>query len=303
MSATETLSTLSQKFAIPGIAAIEAGQGGLPKIGINTESASAEIYLHGAQVTSWRPRGEEEVIFLSGQSHWQAGKAIRGGIPVCFPWFRSKADDPKAPSHGFARTKAWELTSITRHQDDVTVTLETHNDESTKLWWPYAFNLTYHITVGPVLQLELVLVNTGATPLRFEEALHTYFRVGDAERAQVSGLDGVTYLDNVDANRSKTQAGNVTFSGPLDNAYLATEGALELIDPVLKRRIRTEKRNSHTTVVWNPWKEGAQSLADLSDDEWKQFACVEACNIRDAAVLVDPGAEHRMTAIISAVPE
>ena len=94
------------------MAQITAGNGGLARVSVSTPAATAEIYLHGAQLTSWRPAGAEEVIFLSQHSQFEPGRAIRGGIPVCFPWFRNKADDPKAPSHGFVRTKAWQLDSV-----------------------------------------------------------------------------------------------------------------------------------------------------------------------------------------------
>ena len=144
-----------------------------------------------------------------------------------------------------------------------------------------------------------MVTNTGSTALRFEEALHTYHRVGDAAQIRVTGLDGTAYLDNMDRNREKVQHGDVVVTGPMDNAYLNTRAALEVIDPVVGRRIRTEKKNSITTVVWNPWEAGAKALADLGDDEWRQMACVEASNILGAAVELAPGEEHGMTAVIS----
>ncbi len=134
-----SIDELNRRFAIPGVAQITAGNGGLPRISITTPVATAEIYLHGAQVTSWRPVGHEEVIFLSEHSQFEKGKAIRGGIPVCFPWFRNKVDDPKAPSHGVVRTKAWELDSVENHGDTVVVSLSTVSDEGTRAWWPHDF--------------------------------------------------------------------------------------------------------------------------------------------------------------------
>src|SRR3984885_9754765 len=162
---------LNRQFGVSGLAQVVSGNGGLPKLEITTKSASAEIYLHGAQVTSWQPAGAEEVIFLSEESQWKEGKAIRGGIPICFPWFRGKADDPKAPSHGFVRTKAWELDSVDSHNELTIVSLSTTSDESTREWWPHDFHLLHHVTVGAELTQELVVTNTGKKPLRFEEAL------------------------------------------------------------------------------------------------------------------------------------
>jgi glucose-6-phosphate 1-epimerase len=285
---------LNQRFAITGVAQITAGNGGLPRICVSTPAATAEIYLHGAQLTSWQPRGADEVIFLSEQSLWKDGHAIRGGIPTCFPWFRNKADDPKAPSHGFVRTKAWQLDSVESKGDSATVSLSTTSDEATRAWWPHDFRLVHRLTIGAELTQELVVSNTGTAPLRFEEALHTYYRVAAAESLRITGLDGVDYLDNTDANREKRQEGDIVFTGQTDRAYLDTTHAVEISDPGMRRRIRLAKEDSRTTVVWNPWKEGAHSLADLGDDEWRTMACVEASNIRSFAVDLAPGKQHSM---------
>ena len=287
----------NERLAIPGVASLVPGNGNLPKIQITSPAATAEIYLHGAHLTSWQPAGAEEVIFLSERSHWEEGKAIRGGIPVCFPWFRAKADDSKAPAHGFARTRAWALESITQEDNTVLVTLATESDDSTRHWWPYDFRLIHRIHVGKELKLELTVVNTGSATFHFEEALHTYYRVSDAEAVRIAGLDGVTYLDNRDNNRPKLQAGEIQFTAATDNAYIDTEDPVVLLDPALGR-IRLDKQNSRTTVVWNPWSDGAAVLSDMGDHEWRQMACVEASNILSAAITLPPGQQHTVTAHI-----
>jgi glucose-6-phosphate 1-epimerase len=294
-----SLDDLNNRFAIPGLGQIVAGNSGLPKIRITSPTASAEIYLHGAQVTSWQPAGSEEVIFLSEQSRWEEGKAIRGGIPVCFPWFRAKADDPKAPAHGFARTRSWQLESVTQQDDSVVVVLSTQSDQESRKWWPFEFRLAHRITVGAELKLELAVSNTGSVPFHFEEALHTYNRVGNAEDLRIAGLDGVAFLDNRESNREKRQRGDFSFAQATDNAYVKTDNSVDILDPTLHRRIRLEKQGSLTTVVWNPWSDGAAALADLGDNEWQQMACVEAANILGNAVTLAPGAEHTMTATLS----
>jgi glucose-6-phosphate 1-epimerase len=303
LSEDMTIDELNKRFGISGIAEIVAGQGGLAKVRVTTGTGSAEIYLHGAQVTSWKPAGSDEVLFLSEKSHWEDGKAIRGGIPICFPWFRGKSDDAKAPAHGVVRTKEWELTGIAQNGSTrngaVTVTLATQSDEASRRWYPHEFRVEYRVTVGAELKLELSVTNTGSAAMRFEEALHTYHRVGDAEQVRVTGLDGTAYLDNMDGNREKRQSGDVIFTAQTDNAYMNTTAALEVVDPVLGRRIRTEKKNSLTTVVWNPWIEGAKALADLGDDEWRLMACAEASNILGHAVELGPGETHTLTAALS----
>lgn len=292
------IDALNRKFGIPGLVALIAGNGGLPTLRVTAPSASADVCLHGAQITSWRPAGAEDVLFLSKQSTFQEGRAIRGGIPICFPWFRGKALDPAAPSHGFVRTKEWRLESVKRDGESVVVALFTENDESTPRWWPHPFRLQHTLSIGKSLRLALKVTNTGEAPFRFEEALHSYLRVSDAGSVRVRGLDRVSYLDNMDGNRRKTQSGDVVFPAQTDNAYVDVTGSAELIDPVWRRAIVTEKSNSGTTVVWNPGQEGSAPLKDLGSEEWRQFACVEASNILGSAVSLAPGAEHTMQAIL-----
>jgi glucose-6-phosphate 1-epimerase len=293
---------IKDRFHIPGIATVEAGRNGLPRIVIKTAAASGIVYLYGAHVTSWRPAGAEELIFLSRHARWEEGKAIRGGIPVCFPWFRAKADNPAAPQHGFVRTRIWKLEDLTSENDVVTAFLVTESDEASRKWWPYEFRLEHRITMGAALRLELIVTNTGTVPFRFEEALHTYHEVGEVDQVRIAGLDQAAYLDNTDYNAKKIQTGDVVFSKATDNAYLDTHAPLEIADPVLKRRIRIQKENSRTTVVWNPWKEGAASLSDLGNEDWRQMACAEASNILDDAVTLPPGRQHRMAATLSVGP-
>ena len=297
------IDALNRGFGIPNLVEVLSGNGGLPEIRVTAPWASAEIYLHGAQLTSWQPVHAEEVLFLSEHSHWQEGQAIRGGIPVCFPWFRSKGDAPSAPAHGFVRAKEWRLESVEIDQESVVVICSTENDESTYRWWPHQFRLVHKLSIGKSLRLELNVTNTGQTPFVFEEALHTYFRVSRVENVSIRGLEQIVYLDNIEGNRKKTQLGDLVFTAKTDNAYIDVPGPVELIDPTWRRRIRTDKVNSASTVVWNPWQEGAASLGDLGNDEWRQFACVEASNIIGSAISLAPGQEHRMQAIISVISE
>ena len=273
------------------------GQGGLLKVCIESPAAAGEIYLHGAHVASWRPAGAAEALFVSSASRFEEGRAIRGGVPVCFPWFADKSDDPAAPAHGFVRGKAWQLDSIERAGDATTVCLSTTSDDATRRWWNADFLLTYRATFGRELILELELTNTGPSPLRFEEALHAYFEVGDVESVRLLGLDGAHFLDKTDARREKTQPGPLAIAAETDSIYLNVPQSVEVVDPILKRRIRVVKENSLTTVVWNPWREKAQQLADLGAGEWTRMVCVEACNVLPLAVNLAPGGRHAMKVV------
>jgi glucose-6-phosphate 1-epimerase len=285
-------------FELAGTAQVVEGNGGLPKVQITTADVIGEMYLHGAHITSWKPYRVEEVLFLSSQSRWEDGRAIRGGVPICFPWFGAKADDPKAPSHGFVRTKSWQLESISQIGNAVTVSMFTESDETTKRWLPAEFRLVYRATFGRELSLELAVLNTGRTVLRFEEALHTYHRVGNITEARLRGLDGIQYLDKTDSNQKKMQRGEIAITSETDRVYLNTEDAVELDDPVLHRTTRVTKDNSHTTVVWNPWVQKAQALSDLGNEEWIQMICLETSNVSDSAVDLAPGQQHIMKALV-----
>ena len=291
---------LNKRFGIPGVAQVLAGNGGLAKVKVNTAKASGEIYLYGAQVLSWHPAGTDEVIFVSEKSSWEAGRAIRGGIPICFPWFRAKSDDPKAPTHGFVRIRNWELESVREQADgSVEVAMQTHDDADTRRWWPHGFSVTHRVVFGSTLTMSLTVRNTGKDAFRFQEALHTYFRISDVEQIRVAGLDGQTYLDNMDGNRAKTQSGDLRLTAPVDNAYIGATGPVEIIDPGLKRRLHTGKANSASTIVWNPWRQGAIKLADLGEEEWHQMVCAEGGNILDEAILLQANEEHTLHVILS----
>jgi glucose-6-phosphate 1-epimerase len=295
---TQTILTapeLDSRFGIAGRVRVVADEGGLPKVSITGPQADGEMHLHGAQVTSWKPAGSEEVIFLSRHARWEEGKAIRGGIPICFPWFRGKADDSHAPAHGVVRTKIWTLESIEQNAGSVTVSMSTESDAGSRNWWPADFLLRQSVTFGAELKLEFTVTNTGSAPFCFEEALHTYYKVGDVQESYIRGLDGTTYLDNTDSNKEKKQIGDVRIASATDNAYLNTQNDLQLLDPVLNRSIHIAKQNSRSTVVWNPWAEGAKTFSDLGEDEWPHMLCVEGSNILQNIVELAPNKDHRMT--------
>jgi glucose-6-phosphate 1-epimerase len=294
------LQRLNDRFAIPGVAQIVAGSGGLAKVRVTSAAAEAEVYLHGAHLTSWIPAGAKQVIFLSDKAQFQDGKAIRGGVPICFPWFNAKADNPKAPSHGFVRTKAWDIESITHEGNAIAVALSTSSDESTRKWWPYDFHLVQKITISNCLLMELTVSNTGTGPFTFQEALHTYYHVGSVREVRLAGLNGASYLDNADGLAKKVQHGDNSFTQRTDNAYFDTSAEVRLTDSSLRRRLSIAKKNSLSTVVWNPWAELAQGMADLGAEEWEEMLCVETANIHANAVTVQPNDQHTMTAVVQA---
>jgi D-hexose-6-phosphate mutarotase len=281
----------------------ERGTSGLERLVIDAAGGEAHVYLHGAHVTHFQPRGERPLLFLSKKSRFEGGtpgKAIRGGIPVCFPWFGAKADDPSAPAHGFARVLAWDLEGVERSErGEVRASLRLEPSDYTRRFFAHDFSATLGVTVGARLEIELAVRNRGSEPMKIEEALHTYFAVGDARRVSIEGLEGTAYLDKTEGYARKPGATDpIAITRETDRVYPGARGAVTIVDPVWGRRILVEKAGSATTVVWNPWVEKAKGMADFGDDEWIDMVCVETVNSGDGAVTLGPGETHVMRATL-----
>jgi glucose-6-phosphate 1-epimerase len=279
---------------------IDKGEGGLERARITGPRAEAEVYLQGAQVTRWQPRGAKIVLFVASRAVYAPGKAIRGGVPLIFPWFGPHATDKSKPMHGFARSRAWRVTA-TDTAPDGTVTLELglDDDDATRALWPHPFRARYRVTVGDTLGLSLAVANTGKAPFTFEAALHTYFTVGDVRTAGVRGLENTTFIDKVDGfTRKRHGAEPLILTGETDRVFLGTRATCVVEDPALRRRLSVDKTGSASTVVWNPWAAKCAEMADMGPDDWRSMICVETANAADDAVTVAPGATHTMTATI-----
>ena len=287
---------------IPGLARFEPGAGGLTRLAITSPLAEAHIYLHGGHVTHFQPRGQSPVLFLSGRSFFESGKPIRGGVPVCFPWFGARAGQPSAPAHGFARTMPWEVESLSvdGEQTVLAVLRLTANDE-TRAHWPHDFILRHHIVIGQRLSMMLEVENTSREPFTYEAALHTYLAVAAARTAAITGLENAAYRDKTDSFQTKVQSAEpLRFTGETDRIFENTRAACVLHDPAGARRITVEKSGSATTVVWNPWTEKSAAMKDFGDDEWARMVCIETANAGANPITLAPGAKHAMRAVISA---
>jgi glucose-6-phosphate 1-epimerase len=302
MSDPTLLDSLNERFAIAGVLKFEAGSGGLVRVAVGGRSAEGHVYLHGAHVTHYRPAAQRPLLFLSERSRFAAGKAIRGGVPVIFPWFGARAGHPEAPDHGFARTREWAVESVDPRSDgSVAVTLALGADDATRPTWPHEFRVRHRVVFGERLEMTLEVENRSGHPFDFEEALHTYHLVGDVRQVSIDGLGGGVYIDKTDDMRRKTlAAGPLRLNGTTDRVFLDTCGTCTLTDPVLARRIVVEKTGSATTVVWNPWHEKASTMGDLGDEQWRSMLCVEAANAADNAVHLAGGKRHTMRVVIGA---
>ena len=291
----------TQALDLPPSVRIGPGSGGLTVVSVAGAGGSAEVYLHGAQITSWVTAGAEPVLWLSAASEFAQGAAIRGGVPLCFPWFGPLAGTPSAPKHGFARLVDWTLAQVREDGDDVVLVLELRDSAATRSSaWPHPFEATYTITVGTRLTLSLAVANTGTAGFSFEEALHTYLSVADIGATEVRGLEGAAFFDQLrDPQGQPAEAGPVRFAAETDRAYVATTAAATVVDAAAGRSVTVEKRGSRSTVVWNPWRAKAAAMADFGDDEWERMVCVETCNVRTDAVQLAPGSSHVMSVTLA----
>ncbi len=289
------VTALNDKYGLPARVVFRDGEGGLPFVDLFSETGRVVISLRGGQLINWTSQDGGEVIWLSPQARFAAGNSIRGGVPVCWPWFGAHPQQDSFPAHGFARTAPWEvLSSETSGDENVSIEMKLVQGDATRGYWPYPSDLAVRVSLGDGLKLELVTHNTGATPFTIGEALHTYFKVSDVRKVVVNGLDGCQYLDKVDGYARKRQVGAVTFDGETDRIYVDSGGDCVIEDPGLHRRIRISKHGSRSTVVWNPWAEKGGRLGDLGADGYLNMVCVESGNAADNRVSIAPGDEHRL---------
>lgn len=295
-----TVADLCSRFTASPVQCM-AGEGGLPCLQIKTDLAEATIYLHGAHVTHFQPRGHKPVLFMS-RSSWFAGeKPIRGGVPICFPWFGPRTDGQDGPAHGFARLREWEVTQISIAGDGaVDVLLRLPPTDLTRSLWPADFSLEYRVRVAHDLRMTLSVTNLASEPMTIQEALHTYIAIGDIHRTSLTGLDGVTYLDKMDGAKRKIEGPSpITFTAETDRVYLDTQSTCVIHDPTLGRKITIAKTGSNATVVWNPWIAKSKAMADFGDEEWPGMLCVETANAADNTLTLAPGASHAIESRIS----
>jgi glucose-6-phosphate 1-epimerase len=291
---------LARRFNLPSVLRFEDASGGLVRAVVSSQAAEAEIYLQGAHVARWKPRGQRPVLFLSSKSLFMPGKAIRGGVPVIFPWFGPRAEGKPGPAHGFARTTEWALEGTKlRSDEDVEITLALAPNESARAFDYGDFALRFRVTVGSNLQMELEVHNYGKEPFIYEEALHSYFAVGDVRQASVSGLEGTLYIDKIDGFKRKELGSEaVRIAKETDQVHLNTSATCIVNDPAWNRRLIVEKSGSETTVIWNPWIDKTTRMSDMAPGEWQEMICVETANAADNALRLAPGGTHKLTTSI-----
>lgn len=280
---------------------------------IRNGDAEVIVAEQGAQVLSYCHGDATPIIWLSEEAVFERGQAVRGGVPVCWPWFGDLMRNPEsvqgayqsdqpAPAHGLVRNIDWVLERSDSDAASATLTFGC-NAESDLPGWPHAVDLRLAICLdGKGLHLSLTSHNRGGTPITLSQALHSYFAVSDIHQVTVEGLDGCPYIETLDGWQQRQQQGDLVFDGETDRIYMDLPSTLVLRDPGLKRRIVLETRGSRSAVLWNPWIAKAQRLSQFADDAWQRMLCIETANVMSDAVQLDPSANHTLSVSIATEP-
>lgn len=277
----------------------------LPALQVSNAHGEALIALQGAQVLQYTPRGEQPLIWLSEQAKCQRGQSVRGGIPICWPWFGDLARNPEPvrqavqgptplPAHGLVRGQDWRLESVTEDASATQIVLSYPTPAGLTPTWPHPIDLRLSIQVGDRLQLELCNHNPGNQPVSLSQALHTYFALSDIHQVQIEGLEGIPYLDTLDQWQQRKDAGTLQPRGEVDRVYQQVPAALAIQDPAWGRRIQIRATNSASAVVWNPWIEKSRRLSQFAEDAWQRMLCIETGNVLDDCLTLQPGDTHRL---------
>lgn len=271
---------------------------GLRLLTLKGDFGSARFAPQGAHLLEYTPKDSLPILFLSAHTHLAPGKAIRGGVPVIFPWFGPRSGYPESPMHGIVRTREWAVDHIRIPESGpATARFSFHSCEETRSLWPHNFTLSLEFMLGSALDIQWEVKNTGDSPFTFEQALHPYFPVENIHSASVKGLSNTLYIDKTDSLIRKTDSADaVLFSGETDRLYLNTTSDCTLNDPAGGRKLIVSKTGSLSSVVWNPWITKAAALEDLGDTDWEKFICIEQVNAADNDITLPPGDSHLMTA-------
>lgn len=277
------------------------GEADLPLAILRTAHAEARVMLQGAQIIHYQVGEQPPIIWVGEEAKAVPGKSLRGGVPVCWPWFGAGAEGQ--PAHGFARNLNWQVAGSSADEDSVTLTLELLPSEASAKYWPHDFRLSLEIRLADSLKMTLMTEHRGTEACTITQALHTYLHVGDIAEVAITGLADTAFLDKTrDMLRDVQSDIALRLNSETDRVYLDTESEVIVEDAALQRRIHVRKGGSRSTVVWNPWDEKAGGFPDMRADEYASMLCVETTNAADDMVQLAPGETHCMVSEILVTP-
>ncbi len=270
----------------------------LETLEIKNRTASSRISRQGAQMLEWVPENHEKVLWLSEGAKFEPECTIRGGLPVCWPYFASHPFTDDAPFHGFARRKNWTLQKCETDGDNTTVEYHYANDEI-DTYWPHPCAATLRYDIGEKLSITLQTHNTGYSPFRLSQAFHTYFHVGDIGAVEVEGLENCKFIDTLQNNNIRTEDTPITINQEIDRIYQEQNGTISIIDKKLNRKIQIEGEGISSVIVWNPWIAKSRRLGDMGPEgSFRQMLCIETANVRENSIYLQPQETYTLSTII-----
>ena len=290
---------LEDKFSIEGEVGFAELENDLAFITISNKYADADICLYGAHVTHFKPHRTMDILWMSPESNFQEGSPIRGGIPICFPWFGPHKTDSEKPMHGFARLMYWDVLEITTQKTGETlVRLQLCSSEKTKVYWNQEFCAEITIIIGKKLSTTLKITNTSTEAFEYSAALHSYFNLSSLENISIEGLQNTKFHDQLEQNDSIQESPVLEILKAETRHYYDTEATCTINDSIYRRRISVAKAGSKITTIWNPGEETCIAIDDMPDDAFYTFVCVEAVNAFNHTINLAPGEVHKTSTII-----
>lgn len=264
---------------------------GLEYVDVDTPLCQARIFLQGAQIEFFQPKGQAPLLWVSSAEDYQTGQGLRGGIPVCWPWFGMK-ETPGWPQHGFARTRLWELTWVAIKDPCVELKFSLNIADEDKQYWPHDTKVDMFFTLNDTLTVSLINTNLSSYPVSFTQALHSYFPVADITKLKANGFEGAQYIE-FGEGPFKQQGDEVLFNKETDRVYTNLSDIQELNTP--QGTIEVSRENSGSAVLWNPWIDKSVWLSRFNAEDYLSMVCLEAANVLEDAVTLAPNETHTLT--------
>ncbi|AVI68419.1 D-hexose-6-phosphate mutarotase [Shewanella sp. WE21] len=262
---------------------------GLDYVEVNTALCQARIFLQGAQIDYFQPVGKPPLLWVSSADDYQPGNGIRGGVPVCWPWFGMSSE--AFPQHGFARTRIWTLGSVEMRNQLVDLRFSLKISEQDKIYWPHNTEVSVLFTLGDTLSISLVNTNLGTEPVTLTQALHSYFPIEDIHQLKAYGFSGSKYIEFAEGPYPQT-TDEVLFDRETDRVYTDL-GPVQLLHTP-QGTIEVSRENSQSAVLWNPWIEKSQRLGRFNPEDYLTMVCLEAANVLEDNVVLAPGETHSL---------
>ena len=285
---------LNERFGVDGIVHFGEGINSMPKVELTFDTAILELYLQGAHITRYQPAAGIEVLWMSDSALYQPGKALRGGIPLCWPWFGAHADNPDLPQHGYARTSQFQVSSTKADHQATSIILTLDAAQAPWPEWENRAALEFEIRLSDSLWMEMRSCNLSASPLILSNALHSYFAISQRQQVAIPAVTGLTYLDKLQDYLPRQQASEITLKSEVDRVYQAPPATIDLLDQGHGINTSIESWGNSNLVIWNPGEQKARQMKDFDDHGFEKMICIEPANALAQCITLLPGEHHRL---------